>query len=169
MRDVLGLADPSHRDRLRRDPLMLLEAPAQPAGGRPGHVRHHEARGDHIGGGPVPAQFEREVPPLRPETTPWLAYPSRGLATLWTQPPDVDASTVVALIGKPRARLLAMLDEPFPTIELARRLRVTPSAVSQQLRVLRTARLVTRMRSQRHVMYHRTDLGTFLLSGRCPD
>jgi DNA-binding transcriptional ArsR family regulator len=65
----------------------------------------------------------------------------------------------VSLLGAPRAALLGLLDEPLPTVELARRLKVTPSAVSQHLRVLYTAGLLTRARDGRHVLYRRSDLG----------
>jgi DNA-binding transcriptional ArsR family regulator len=64
-----------------------------------------------------------------------------------------------ALIGAPRAQLLEMLAEPLPTIELARRLKVTPSAVSQHLKVLHATGLVTRARDGRQVLYRRTTLG----------
>ncbi|MEU6180106.1 ArsR/SmtB family transcription factor [Streptomyces coeruleorubidus] len=44
-------------------------------------------------------------------------------------------------------------------MELARRLGVTPSAVSQQLRVLHATGLVTRARDGRRVLYRRSPLG----------
>ncbi|MFE0879819.1 helix-turn-helix domain-containing protein [Streptomyces smyrnaeus] len=43
--------------------------------------------------------------------------------------------------------------------QLARRLGVTPSAVSQQLRVLHETGLVTKARDGRHVRYRRSPLG----------
>jgi DNA-binding transcriptional ArsR family regulator len=58
-----------------------------------------------------------------------------------------------------------MLAEALPTIELARRLRVTPGAVSQHLRVLHDGGLVTRVRDGRHVLYRRSDLGNRLTEG----
>jgi DNA-binding transcriptional ArsR family regulator len=70
------------------------------------------------------------------------------------------------LIGAPRARLLGLLAEPLATIEIARRLRVTPSAVSQHLKVLRAAGLVTRARAGRQVLYARSPLGDQLLGER---
>ncbi|MFC7740629.1 helix-turn-helix domain-containing protein [Nocardiopsis composta] len=74
------------------------------------------------------------------------------------------------LLGAPRARLLALLGEPLPTVELARRLRVTPSAVSQHLRVLHAAGLVARARDGRHVLYRRSPLGEELArTGEPPD
>ena len=48
-------------------------------------------------------------------------------------------------------------------MELARRLRVTPSAVSQHLRVLHATGLVTRARDGRQVLYRRSGLADRLL------
>ncbi|MEU2396258.1 metalloregulator ArsR/SmtB family transcription factor [Streptomyces sp. NPDC007369] len=73
---------------------------------------------------------------------------------------------LVPLLGAPRARLLGLLAEPLATVELARRLRVTPSAVSQHLRVLYGAGLVTRARHGRQVLYRRSALGEQLAAGR---
>jgi len=72
-----------------------------------------------------------------------IRYPARGIGTLWA--PDTQASpeALVALLGAPRARLLTLLASPSTTGDLAARLGVTPSAVSQHLRVLRAAGLVT--------------------------
>jgi DNA-binding transcriptional ArsR family regulator len=61
-----------------------------------------------------------------------------------------------------------MLDEPLPTIELAHRLAVTPSAVSQHLRVLHAGGLVTRARDGRTVLYRRSALGDQLNDGVPP-
>jgi DNA-binding transcriptional ArsR family regulator len=95
-----------------------------------------------------------------------LVYPSRGVATLWSPVPAADESALVSLLGAPRARLLGVLEEPLATIEIARRLRVTPSAVSQHLRVLYAAGLVTRARDGRRVLYRRSPLGDRLAEGR---
>jgi DNA-binding transcriptional ArsR family regulator len=100
----------------------------------------------------------KPVPPLVPDEPPSLAYPSRGIATLWAPPPPRPAAALASLIGAPRAQLLDMLAEPLPTIELARRLKVTPSAISQQLQVLHATGLVTRARDGRQVLYRRTEL-----------
>ncbi|WP_341829922.1 helix-turn-helix domain-containing protein [Streptomyces hainanensis] len=59
----------------------------------------------------------------------------------------------------PRARLLLLVEEPLATVELARRLGVTPSAVSQHLRVLHANGLVSRDRAGRRVLYRRSGLG----------
>jgi hypothetical protein len=115
----------------------------------------------------VPSVFSHKpAPPASPEEPPMLAYPSRGVATLWGPAPTVDATALVSLLGAPRARMLHLLDEPLPTVEIARRLRVTPSAVSQHLRVLYATGLVTRARSGRQVLYRRSPLGDQLAAHR---
>jgi DNA-binding transcriptional ArsR family regulator len=73
-----------------------------------------------------------------------VRYPARGVGLLWTSdaaaPPP---AALEALLGAPRARLLRQLLTPCTTGDLAARLGVTPSAISQHLRVLRSAGLVT--------------------------
>ncbi|MEO8889889.1 MAG: helix-turn-helix domain-containing protein [Jatrophihabitantaceae bacterium] len=54
---------------------------------------------------------------------------------------------------------------PATTTDLARALAVTPSAVSQHLRVLRESGLVRRERAGRTVLYASTELGIALLGG----
>jgi hypothetical protein len=108
----------------------------------------------------LPSVFaHKPAPPVRPDEPPMLAYPSRAVATLWAPTPPVDASELAALLGAPRARLLLLVEEPLATTEIARRLRVTPSAVSQHLRVLYATGLVTRARHGRQVLYRRSPLG----------
>ncbi len=108
----------------------------------------------------VPSVFSHKpAPPVSPDEPPLLAYPSRGVATLWAAPPPPDATALNSLLGVPRARLLVLLEEPLSTAELARRLRVTPSAVSQHLRVLHATGLLTRARAGRQVLYRRSALG----------
>jgi DNA-binding transcriptional ArsR family regulator len=108
----------------------------------------------------------KPVPPLDPREPPSLGYPSRGIATLWAPPPQPDGTALVDLLGRTRALLLQMLGEPLPTIEIARRLDVTPSAVSQHLQVLRCTGLVTKARDRRQVLYRRSALGDHLTAGR---
>lgn len=108
----------------------------------------------------VPSIFAyKPVPPLDPTDPPSVGYPSRGIATLWAPVSERDLGALTDLLGRPRARVLQMLDEPLPTVELARRLEVTPSAVSQHLKVLRATGLVAGARDRRQVLYRRTALG----------
>jgi DNA-binding transcriptional ArsR family regulator len=114
----------------------------------------------------IPSVFaHKPSPPLSPDEPPQLVYPSRGVATLWGggSPSPSSAPTLTALLGAPRAALLQVLAEPLPTVELARRLSVTPSAISQHLRVLYAAGLLHRARDGRLVLYRRSPLGDQLL------
>jgi DNA-binding transcriptional ArsR family regulator len=118
----------------------------------------------------VPSVFSHKpAPPVSPDEPPMLAYPSRGVATLWAPPPAADPTALASLVGMPRARVLGLLEEPLPTVEIARRLRVTPSAVSQHLRVLYATGLVTRARHGRQVLYRRSYLGDQLAAAASPD
>ncbi|MFG2603233.1 ArsR/SmtB family transcription factor [Streptomyces sp. NPDC048514] len=109
----------------------------------------------------MPSVFaHKPAPPVSPDEPPSLVYPSRGVATLRDSVvPTADTAALTSLLGASRAGLLRLLGEPLPTVELARRLRVTPSAVSQHLRVLHATGLVTRTRDGRHVLYRRSALG----------
>jgi len=97
---------------------------------------------------------------IDPASQPVITYPARGRATMAENllPPPADPA-LGRLLGEPRARLLLLLDEPSSTTELARRLGVTPGAVSQHLRILYDARLVGRARRGRVVLYARSALG----------
>jgi DNA-binding transcriptional ArsR family regulator len=59
--------------------------------------------------------------------------------------------------------LLEALRSPATTTDLARALGVSPSAVSQHLRVLKNSGLVAADRNGRGVLYLTTDLGLALL------
>ena len=108
----------------------------------------------------------KPVPPLHPDEPPSLAYPSRGIGTLWAPPPQPDPAALVDLLGRTRTLLIQMLDEPLPTIEIARRLKVTPSAISQHLQVLHATGLVARARDGRQVLYRRTPVADELAQPR---
>jgi hypothetical protein len=97
-----------------------------------------------------------------------LLYPARGIAAVWegVAAAPVPAAPVAALLGAPRARLLATLRVPATTISLSRLLGVTPSAVSQHLAVLYNGGLLDRQRSGRTVLYQASELGLAVLDGR---
>ena len=100
-----------------------------------------------------------------------LEYPARGAATVWQaglgadEPVAADREALALLLGEPRARLLEALCSPATTTALARRLGVTPSAVSQHLAILHRSGLVDRQRSGRTVLYQVSELGLALLAG----
>ena len=95
---------------------------------------------------------------------PWpaaIVYPARGAGGLWeTSPPTAEA--LAALVGRARARLLAALDTPASTTQLARSLGLAPGAVGDHLAVLLRAGLLDRSRTGRSVLYRRTPLGDAL-------
>jgi DNA-binding transcriptional ArsR family regulator len=101
----------------------------------------------------------KPAPPVGAEVRPALSYPARGVATLFAPIPAADTTALASLVGAPKATLLHLLGEPLPTVEIARRLSVTPSAVSQHLWVLHATGLVTRARDGRTVLYRRSRLG----------
>jgi len=93
---------------------------------------------------------------------PMIAYPARGVATLWETAPPPPPDALSSLIGKTRAGLLITLAEPASTTALAHRLRVTPGAISQHLSILLACGLVARTRVAGSVLYHRTTRGDAL-------
>ncbi len=102
------------------------------------------------------------VDPVRP---PSLTYPARGVGNLWGrhEPEIADSDPLPALLGRSRAEILAALNLPCCTTDLAARLAQSPSAVSQHLSVLRRNGLVRSWRVGRRVLYLRTDLATSIV------
>ena len=94
-----------------------------------------------------------------------VRYQARGVGALWTAGTRPPGRAVVRLLGRARADLLEALRSPATGADLARSLGVTPSAVSQHLRVLRETGLVAGVRSGRRVLYLATALGQALLDG----
>jgi DNA-binding transcriptional ArsR family regulator len=115
-----------------------------------------------------PSVFVKSQSPtvqISPEQPPWLGYRARRSPLLWDDVTPVASSAIRELLGPRRARLLVALDQPRSTTQLAHQTMVTPSAISQQLRVLAAAGLVDRARVGRVVLYCQTELGRLLLSG----
>jgi DNA-binding transcriptional ArsR family regulator len=95
---------------------------------------------------------------------PTLRYPPRGIAELW-QPSRTSPSVALsAVIGRSRTRLLSELRQPTTTSELAVRTGLTSGGVSQHLKVLRDAGLVSAHRAGRYVLYVRTELAQSLFA-----
>jgi DNA-binding transcriptional ArsR family regulator len=114
----------------------------------------------------VPSAFAWQRPAVITEK-PWqptLVYPARGLAMLW-EPGEAAPEGLASLVGRTRADLLAALDAPRSTTELAQRLGVSAGGASQHLSVLRGAGLVTGRREGRSVLYVRTPLADELVGG----
>jgi hypothetical protein len=112
----------------------------------------------------VPTVFSWERPSVI-AIEPWqptVIYPARGVALLWDKGGEADPE-LAALIGAGRARILAALDAPQSTTELAAQVGLTAGGVSQHLSVLVRAGVVVRQRERRVVLYARTALGDALV------
>jgi biotin operon repressor len=94
---------------------------------------------------------------------PQLAYPARGVATLWEAPPRA-SDALSAVIGRGRARVLVELGSPLSTTELARRTGMSAGGVSQHLAALRAAGLVVARRHGRAILNSRTTIAEALLA-----
>lgn len=112
----------------------------------------------------VPTLFAKHaISPVDPSEPPTVAYPARGIGTLWSPPTAPTPRPLEDLLGRPRASLLTDLTAPTSTRELARRREVSPSAISQHLATLLASGLVTRARAGRVVLYARTPLADQLI------
>jgi hypothetical protein len=94
---------------------------------------------------------------------PTVIYPARGVGMLWEPERPAPPDALARLLGASRASILAALDSPRSTTELARILELTPGGVSQHLGVLHSAGLVQRRRDQRVVLYLRSEGGDALM------
>ncbi|MGV4986584.1 DUF5937 family protein [Streptomyces sp. NRAIS4] len=100
---------------------------------------------------------------VRPPDPPQLAYPARGIGTLWQTRPAIGARALAPVLGRSRTLLLTELETPASTTELARRTGLSPAGVSQCLTALRNAGLVSAHRTGRSVLYARTTTAETLL------
>jgi DNA-binding transcriptional ArsR family regulator len=84
---------------------------------------------------------------------------------MW-QPASVDPPEAISrVLGRSRARLLAELESPASTTELAARTGLIPGGVSQHLGALHDAGLLSAHRVGRSVLYARTALAEAMLGG----
>ena len=104
---------------------------------------------------------------LDPPLLPTIDYPARGIAALW-EPRSAPPAPLARLIGQTRATLLAALTEPTSTTALARTCTLPISTVSEHLKTLREAGLITTHRTGRYQTHTRTPLGTQLTAPQPP-
>ena len=100
---------------------------------------------------------------LDPPWQPILAYTPRGVANLWTDEPPTANQALELLLGKGRSEIFLSLETPSSTLELARRLRLAASGVSEHLSVLRQSGLLETHRRGRSVFYSHSSTGIGLL------
>jgi DNA-binding transcriptional ArsR family regulator len=100
---------------------------------------------------------------IDPPCQPTLVYPARGVGLIWESQTSTAPTGLEELIGRRRAAVLAELDVPRSTTELARRLGLSAPSVSQHLSILRQAAVVRAHRVGRIVLYSRTASGDALI------
>ncbi|WP_248294449.1 winged helix-turn-helix domain-containing protein [Actinoplanes sp. TBRC 11911] len=129
---------------------------------RPGHRVIRPAPGGMV---LMPSALGPSSVRIRASTSTWtvVRYPARGLGTLWSAGAHPAGRAVAKLLGRARADLLEALRSPATGADLAHSLGVTPSAVSQHLRILREAGLIAGVRSGHRVLYSTTAAGLSLL------
>jgi Bacterial regulatory protein, arsR family/Family of unknown function (DUF5937) len=93
-----------------------------------------------------------------------VRYPARGVGVLWDPVPTASQGGAARLLGERRAQLMDLLRAPHTTAELARRLHVTPSAISQHLSALRDGGLITSEQLGRQRLHMTSPLGQQLLN-----
>ncbi|WP_261808732.1 winged helix-turn-helix domain-containing protein [Nonomuraea sp. C10] len=108
-----------------------------------------------------PRVFSITTPPWQPT----IRYPPRGVATLWEHRESDPPQALAAVLGRTRTRLLAELDQPASTRELAARLDLSEPGANQHLTALRRAGLASAHRTGRYVLYARTAVAETLLAG----
>ncbi len=89
-----------------------------------------------------------------------LGYPARGRGRVWSTPAPILGPPV---LGERRTALLADLDLPRSTSELAERHHLSPATVSYHLTRLRAAGLVTSRQDGHRVLYRATERAAALL------
>jgi DNA-binding transcriptional ArsR family regulator len=95
---------------------------------------------------------------------PTLTYAPRGVGRLWENSRQVKDSPVAKLLGHTRATILAQLDLPMTTTQLACALELAAGTVNGHLKVLEASGLTDTIRAGREVFYRRAGLGEDLLA-----
>jgi DNA-binding transcriptional ArsR family regulator len=94
-----------------------------------------------------------------------LTYSPRGLGRLWQASDGTAAEPLAGVLGRGRAALLAQLDLPMSTSQLATLLDLAAPTVNAHLKALQAAGIVDARRDGHAVLYRRTRLGELLLAG----
>jgi DNA-binding transcriptional ArsR family regulator len=95
---------------------------------------------------------------------PAITYSPCGLGRLW-EVAGVATTPLADVLGRTRAAVLAQLDLPMSTTQLACLLDLSAPTLSVHLKTLHAAGIVASQRDGRAVLYRRTDLGDRLLAG----
>ncbi|MGW2747072.1 DUF5937 family protein [Streptomyces sp. NPDC001450] len=100
-------------------------------------AEHRDLAADGRGVTFTPSLFcDHAVTVVDLELPPRIWYPARGPATVWHTGAPATPTALADLLGRTRARILALLAEPASTTGLAHRLGVSRGTVNQHLGVL---------------------------------
>jgi len=94
-----------------------------------------------------------------PPAQPTLFYPAQGVTATWARDAADVASSLGALLGPARARILLDAHEPRTTSQVARDSALAISTASHHLTVLRDSGLLASTRDGARVLHRRTPLG----------
>lgn len=94
---------------------------------------------------------------------PSLTYSPRGLGRLWETRSEA-GSPLAAVVGRTRATILALLELPMSTTQLAAQLGLAAPTLNAHLKSLRAAGILSARRDGRVVLYQRTALGDQLVA-----
>jgi DNA-binding transcriptional ArsR family regulator len=130
-------------------------------------VKYYEGRAQLRGRGLllVPCAFVwPDVLVSTADPLPSLTYSPRGLGRLWESAPAVHESPLAAVMGRTRATILALLELPMSTTQLAAQLELTAPTLNAHLKSLASAGILSARRDGRMVLYQRTPLGDQLVA-----
>lgn len=130
-------------------------------------VKYYEGRAQLRGRGLllVPCAFVwPDVLVSTADPLPSLTYSPRGLGRLWEPAPDASGSPLAAVVGRTRAMLLALLELPMSTTQLAAQVELAPPTLNVHLKSLQAAGILSARRDGRAVLYQRTPLGDQLVA-----
>jgi len=95
---------------------------------------------------------------------PTITYAPRGVGRLWESTREAAASPVAQLLGRTRAQILAQLDVPMTTTQLACALDLAAGTVNGHLKVMAAGGLASSLRAGREVFYRRAEVGEALIA-----
>lgn len=95
-----------------------------------------------------------------------IVYPCSGL--LADQRPPAPTDALAQLLGPVRANILAQLAEPRSTTQLVALTGYGLGSTGRHLKILLDARLISRRRAGRSVLYYRAELGDLLIRAGVP-
>lgn len=101
---------------------------------------------------------------VRPPWRTAIMYPSRGVADLWDQASRSSSMGLQKLVGPSCANVIAKLQVPRTTLEMAAQLGLSPAATSEQITKLWHVGILERMRVGRRVFYSLNAKGLMILT-----